>query len=109
MQHVRNMLAQVTRPAKVLVLAPRQCGLEELAEELATARPAVCVELRYYKKRTETDKQTKTGILRNRLRGAITVRFQTPHATDATMPCDLATSFKFSEILAPYVVRIKYT
>ena len=109
MAKVKAVLLAIDEPAKVLVLAPRQCGLEDLAEEIALARADVCVELRYYKPLRPEDRRCRTGIKRNRLRGRITIRFQTPHEDDKVEKYDFCEEFRFSEILAPYSVRIAYT
>ena len=104
---VRDLLATVTYPARVWVLAPRNYGLEQLAEELGTERPHVCVELRYYKPMSQSDKKVSTGIMRNRLRGEITVRFQTPHADDPTPLFHEEHVFRFLDYIAPFTVRIQ--
>lgn len=108
-QGVRDVLAGITRPARVLVLAPRNCGLDELAEELGRTWPSMCVELRYYKPLCKNDFVCRTGIMRSRGQAAVTVRFQSPHADDPPTLFDAEYRFKFCDTLAPFTVLVKHT
>ena len=98
---VSELLLSIKRPAKVYVLAPRKCGLEELAEEMANALPAARITVRCYKdwdprvRKCVTFNKTnnKRGKLWSKLAKAIMVAMQAnmpsklPIGSDTTMPC----------------------
>lgn len=106
---VSELLLSIKRPAKVYVLAPRKCGLEELAEEMANALPAARITVRCYKDWDPRVRKCVTFNKTNNKRGKLSIFFQTPHEEDTQLPCHEVKSFHFSSGLAPYTVRIAYT
>jgi hypothetical protein len=87
-QHILHTILELNKPAKVYVLAPRDSGLEKIADVLAEKAPDLRIVHRYHKQWSEVLQKYPTASRTNRFTGKISVFLRTPLPTDEEEPYD---------------------